>query len=123
MRPAEVLQCSLSTQNGRDRYRPVADIRKRCQAFEMKETIAHQAMRDELLVWLSGAISDDTELEGLCDFLQDDFPYDAEHVVGLVLRQHELKPWQDSMAATEPLSTGVGEVRECATALLEAMRS
>ena len=89
----------------------------------MKETIAHQTMRDELLVWLSGAMSDDTELEGLRDFLQDDFPYDAEHVVGLVLRQHELKPWQELMAATEPQPTRVGEVRERATALLEAMRS
>jgi hypothetical protein len=94
----------------------------------MEEAIAHEAMRDELLVWLSGAMSDDTELDGLVDFLLDDFPYDAEHVVGLVLRQQELKSWQQLMAAIEPLSTSVDEeqvarVREHAAALLAVMQS
>lgn len=85
-------------------------------------------MRDELLLWLSGAMSDDTELNGLCDFLHDDFPYDGEHVVGLVLREDELQPWQELMAAIEPISTPVreeqiGPVRERAAVLLAAMRS
>lgn len=94
----------------------------------MQETIAHQAMRDELLLWLSGATSNDTELNGLCDFLQDDFPYDAEHVVGLALRNDELEPWLKLMAAMQPGSSPVpkeqiGPVRERAAALLVAMRS
>lgn len=94
----------------------------------MEETIAHQAMRDELLLWLSGAMSDETELNGLIDFLHDDFPYDAEYVVGLALRNDELQPWQKLMAAIEPVSTPVreeqiGSVRDCAAMLLAAMRS
>jgi hypothetical protein len=94
----------------------------------MEETIAHQAMRNELLLRLSDAMSDGTELNGLCDFLHDDFPYDAEHVVGLVLRNDELGPWQQLMATIEPVSTPVreeqlGSVRERAAALLAAMRS
>ena len=88
----------------------------------MEETIAHTAMRDELLLWLSNATSVDTELKGLCDFLRDDFPYDAEHVVGLVLRQHELKPWQELMAVTNH-RPNLDEVRERAATLLTAMQS
>ena len=85
-------------------------------------------MRNELLERLSDAMSDDTELDGLCEFLSDDFPYVAESVVGLALRKDELEPWQQLMAAIEPVSTPVrqeqiGPVRERAAALLAAMRS
>jgi hypothetical protein len=46
----------------------------------------------------------------------------------LVLRQQELKSWQQLMAAIEPLSTSVDEeqvarVREHAAALLAVMQS
>lgn len=94
----------------------------------MEEEIAHQGMRDELLLWLSDATSgDDTQPEGLEEFLLDDFPYDAEHVVGLVLRQHELQPWQELMAALKSLPASGGDnecsVLERAAALLAAMQS
>ena len=94
----------------------------------MEETIAHLAMRDELLNRLSGAMSNVTELNGLCDFLADDFPYDVEHVVGLVLRNDELQPWQELMAAITTAFTPVrdeqiGPVRDSVAVLLAAMRS
>ena len=85
-------------------------------------------MRDELLNRLGSAMSSVTELDGLCNFLSDDFPYDVEHVVGLVLRKDELQPWQKLMAAITSAFTPIrdeqiGPVREHAAALLAAMRS
>ena len=94
----------------------------------MEEAIPHQAMRNELLEWLSDALCEDSGLDGLCEFLTDDFPYDAEHVVGLVLHKNELEPWQRLMDAIESVSDPAGQgqialVRERAAALLATMRS
>ena len=94
----------------------------------MDEAIAHQSMRAELLVWLNKAMSSDAELNGLVAFLKDDFPYDAQFVVGLALRSGELQPWQELMSLVEPtrlplLQIQLAPVREGARALLAATSS
>ncbi len=55
----------------------------------MDEAIAHESMRAELLLRLNDAMLSEAELNGLVAFLADDFPYDAEYVVGLALRSSE----------------------------------
>ena len=84
-------------------------------------------MRDELLLRLSDAMSNDAGLNGLVAFLHDDFPYDAEHVVGLVLRRGELRPWEELMAAVESVSNPLSKaqvkpLRERAEGLIAATR-
>ena len=93
----------------------------------MQVDVAHKDMRRELLAWLSDGMSDDTELSGLHSFLADDFPYSAEYVFGLVLREHELQPWQELMAAVEATSPSlsvkdIGPFRKLAGKLLAEMR-
>jgi hypothetical protein len=94
----------------------------------MHEPIAHESMRAELLLWLNDAMSSDAKLNGLVAFLKDDFPYDAEYVVGLVLRSGELQPWQELMVVVEPMrlplsQNEIAPVRERAHALLAATSS
>jgi hypothetical protein len=86
--------------------------------------------RRELLLSLSGAMTDAEELTGLWAFLRDDFPYDPAYraVVGPVLREREFDPWRDLMLEVQqPTATSrnfdAEKVRELAGKLLAEMKA
>jgi hypothetical protein len=86
--------------------------------------------RRELLLWLSGSMSDDEELTGLWAFLRDDLAYAPTNrsIIGAVLREHEFSSWRDLMLeiqqpAASSRNYNVERVRELASKLLVEMRA
>lgn len=96
----------------------------------MANTLTAIETRQELLLRLSGAMTDEGELTGLWEFLRDDLAYypDNRSIVGSVLREREFEAWRELMLEVQQPTVDsrnydAGKLHALAGNLLAEMRA